>query len=169
MNPIHTPEDVAPTTVEGCAEGHHSLVEYRQLQPSDVDAVTAFAIEGMKPDLYSGHLVQAKVRATVERFLEPGGFHLLAFEGRRVVGIIAAVVSEQLWFERCAAHVIACYATATGVGRTLIQALRAWADAQFMVRRVYFPMEFHARPSMARLLARYGFTRTQTVAAYEKV
>lgn len=144
------------------------IVEYRQLTAADVDAVSEFAIEGMRADLYAGRFVPGKVKAAVEGFLMPGGFHLLAFEGRRVVGMIAAVMNEQLWFERCAAYVIACRATVAGVGRRLIQALREWADAQFMVRTVIFPMEFHARPSMAKLLARWGFTKQQIVCTYEK-
>lgn len=143
-------------------------VEYRQITAADVDAVVAFAIEGMRADLYAGQFMPGKVRGAVEGFLKPGGFHLLAFDGPRVVGVIAAVVNDQMWFERCAAYVIACRATVAGVGRRLIQALREWSDAQFMVRRVIFPVEFHARPSMARLLARWGFTRQQIVCTYEK-
>ena len=143
-------------------------VQYREITPEDVAAVTAFTIDGMRADLYAGQFVPGKVEAAVRGFLTPGGFHLVAFEGARVVGVIAAVVQAQLWFERCAAYVIACRATVVGVGRRLIQALRAWADGQFMVRTVIFPMEFHARPSMARLLARWGFTRQQIVCTYEK-
>ena len=143
------------------------MIDYRQGTEADVQAVAEFAAEGMRPGLYAGHFDMGRVVAVAQSFLRQG-WHLLAFDGARVVGVIAAVVQERLWFERCAAHVIACRAVAPGVGPRLIAALREWADTQMMVREVHFIMEHHARPSMARLLRRYGFTRQQVCCTYEK-
>ena len=46
-----------------------------------------------------------KVKAVVRHFaVTPADFHLAAFNDGRVVGAIAACVSEMLFFERCEAR-----------------------------------------------------------------
>lgn len=145
-------------------------MEFRRIQAADVDAVAAFVIEGMRPELYPLHLDRAKVRAVVEAFIEPSRdqFQLAAFDGDRMVGGIAAVVMPMLFFERHEAHVVLCRATTPGAGRRLLRELRGWADADMRIRRVVWPMEFHADPRIQLLAARVGFKNTLTVCTYYK-
>ena len=144
-------------------------MDYRRIQPGDVLQAEAFAIEGMRPELYPMRLSRDKVRATIEHFMRStSDFHLAAFDGERVVGGIAASVYESPWFERCDATVVMCRAVVPGVGRRLLAALKAWVVDDIRIRRAFFPTEFDADPRMQRLLARYGFTSTQTVCAYHK-
>lgn len=145
-------------------------MEYRRITVAEVPAVAAFAIEGMRVDLYPGISVSdLKVAFVARHFAESWqDFHLVAFEDGKVVGAIAAAVSDILFFERAEAHVVMCRAVVHGVGRRLIAALRKWADTDDRVRRVLFPQEFHADPRALKLLARYGFTQHVTTCVYNK-
>lgn len=144
-------------------------IEYRRIGPGDIDQAAAFAIAGMRPELYPMRLSTAKIEATLQHFMQStSDFHMAAFDGSRIVGGIAAAVYESPWFERCDATVVLCRATTPGVGRKLIASLKAWADDDFRVRRVMFPLEFDADTRMQRLLARYGFCSTQVVCTYQR-
>jgi len=144
-------------------------IEYRRIQPADVEQVSAFAIEGMRPELYPMRLSRPKVHATIEHFMRStSDFHLAAFDGDRMVGGIAAVAHESMWFERFDATVVMCRAIVPGVGRRLIAALKAWIDDDIRIRRAMFPLEFDADARMQRLLSRYGFGGSQVVCIYHK-
>jgi hypothetical protein len=147
------------------------MIEYRAIQTRDVDAVKAFAIEGMRAHLYPGVLDESKVTRVVTCFdmlQDAIGFNYCAFQGGKVVGVIAALVQEREWMERMAAHVVCCRATVPGVGRRLLSALRDWADANIMIRHVSFALECDVDERMVKLLRRYGFARQQIVMHYFK-
>ena len=145
------------------------MIEYRPIRPADVDAVTEFAVVGMRPHLYPGVFCPGKVRATVAMFCDQSThFNIVATDGGVVVGALAALVQERLWMERWDAHVICCRAVVPGVGEKMLRALRRWVDGSFMVQTVSFAMEMDANPRMRKLLARHGFTRQQTVMHYFK-
>lgn len=144
-------------------------IEYRRIVPADIGRSMAFVIEGMRPHLYPMRLSPDKIDATFKHFMtSTSDFHLAAFDDQRIVGGIAAVALESPWFERCEATVVMCRAVVPGVGRKLIAALKAWIDGDMRIRRAFFPLEFDADPRMQRLLARYGFSSTQVVCAYQK-
>ena len=144
-------------------------MEYRLLDHADLTAVANFAAEGMQAHRYPMRVSMAKVHATVAHFARSrGDFHLVAFDNGRVVGAIAALVSELPFFERFEAHVVMCRAIVPGVGRKLIAALKAWAENDFRIKRVQFPLEFHADPRQARLLERYGFKQQVTTCVFYK-
>lgn len=138
--------------------------------PDDVPAVAAFAIEGMRVHKYPGLRVsEPKVRAVVEHFERShSDFHLCAFKGDELVGAIAAAVVEMPFFERYEAHVVMCRAVEPGSGERLISSLRTWADRDMRIRRVQWPQEFDARPGVARIAARHGFTQRNTNCIYYK-
>lgn len=147
------------------------MIEYRRLTLEDTQVVADFAIEGMRADLYPGLRPSAsKVLGVVNHFRQSErDFHLVAFDGKRVVGAIAALVSEMLFFERSEAIVVMCRSVVPGVGMRMFSALRAWADDQMMVRRVVFPLEFHADPRQSAVLdKRYGFKRSTRTCVFEK-
>jgi len=135
------------------------VITYRTLQAADIDAVASFAAEGMPMAAPGLRPSPVKVRGVVEHFARtPSDFHLVAFEAGRVVGAIAACVTEMLFFERCEATVVMCQARGTpGVGRELIGRLMAWARDDFRVRRVQFPVDAGARRGYARLIRSAGF------------
>jgi len=110
------------------------------------------------------------VRGVVEAFIEPhrDRFQLAALDGGQIVGGVAAVVMPMLWFERSEAHVLMCRATAPGAGRQLLGALKHWANQDMRVRRVIWPMEFHADPRIVKLAQRAGFANTLTVCTFYK-
>lgn len=147
------------------------MVTYRTLQLADVDAVAAFAADGMPSRDAAGlRFSPAKVRSVVEHFAHtPSDFHLVAFDGGQVVGAIAACVTEMLFFERCEATVVMCQARGTpGVGRELIGRLMAWVASDMRVRRVQFPIEIDARPGFERLLRGFGFQAVHRAALFHK-
>lgn len=147
------------------------MIIYRTLQPDDIGAVAAFAAEGMPSRDAAGlRFSPEKVRAVVEHFARtPSDFHLLAFDAGRLVGAIAACVSEMLFFERCEATVVMCQARgAPGVGRELISRLMAWARDDFRVRRVQFPVDIGARPGYRRLLSSAGFVDASQTFTFTK-
>lgn len=144
-------------------------IEYRRIHQADAEQIAAFAIEGLRPDLYPMRLSREKVNATIEHFMRStSDFHLAAFDGERFVGGIAAVVHESPWFERFDATVVMCRAIVPGVGRRLLAALKAWIDDDMRIRRCMFPLEFDADSRMQRLLARYGFGGSQVVCIHHK-
>jgi GNAT superfamily N-acetyltransferase len=145
-------------------------MQFRRLQPGDIEQAQDFATQGLRPHLYpSLRLEPGKVRAALEHFASSTtDFHMAAVQGNRIVGGIAALVHENLWFERCDATVVMFRATVVGVGAALLAGLKAWADDTMRVRRVFLPLEFDARPGMQRLVRRYGFNRTQLMCAYQK-
>ena len=145
-------------------------MEYRRLNPADLPAVEAFAIEGMRAELYPAlRVAPAKVHSLVEHFRRSErDFHIVAFHEGRVVGAIAALMNEMLLFEWAEVHVVMCRATVPGVGRRLIEALMAWGAQQMPVRRTLFPQEFHAPRAMGRLLRMYGFRQTVTTSIHYK-
>lgn len=144
------------------------MIEYRALSAADCESVAVFAMAGLPS---SSHRVSPeKVRAVVQHFhRSTDDFHLVAWMDGRVVGAIAAAVSEMLFHERCEAIVVMCQARGpAGVGAELIRRLKAWADREFRVRRVVFPVELGARRGMARLLAQCGFNQVQQVCTFNK-
>ena len=144
-------------------------IEFRPAHKGDVDRLVPFVTEGMRADLYPMVPSRAKIAATVNGVIaSPTNFNLMAVDTGRVVGAIAAVVAEIMFFERFEAHVIVCRATVPGVGRKMIAALRQWADSNIMIRRVQVPQEFHADPRALKLLARYGFDQRVTTCVYYK-
>jgi hypothetical protein len=145
-------------------------VEYRRITPADVDTVASFAIEGMRPHLYPMHLSPEKVRHVIEHFAHSTrDFQLAAFDGDRMVGGIAALVSDMLWFERCEAHVVMLYATRAGVGRELVRRMFEWVHDQPSIRRVLWAVEFDAPVATMRWAERAGFNSFNTVASFYKV
>lgn len=147
------------------------MVIYRQLQEQDIDAVARFAADGLPIPAGAGvRLSMEKVRTVVRHFARSAGdFHLVAFDGTQVVGAIAAVVSEMLFFERCEATVVMCQARGPhGVGRELISRLMAWARNDMRVRRVQFPIEIGARRGFERLLGGYGFNQVHRTSMFSK-
>lgn len=145
-------------------------MEYRKLTKADLPEAAAFAIEGMRAEMYPAlRVAPAKVLALVTHFERSGhDFHLGAWHDGRLVGAIAALSSEMLLHDWCEAHVVMCRAVVPGVGRRLIGALRDWAMADPRIRRVQFPQEFHADPRALRLLARYGFQQRVTTCVLYK-
>lgn len=145
------------------------MIEYRRLTADDCEPVARFAMEGM-PSHDGLRLSPEKVRAVVWHFWKSAtDFHLVAWHGRRVVGLIAAAVGELMFFERAEAVVVACQARGVpGVGLELIKRMVAWARGNFMVRRVQFPMDLGSRPGFQRLLRQAGFNQAQTVCVMTK-
>lgn len=115
-------------------------------------------------------LVPDKVLAVVRHFARsPQDFHLVAWSGPRVVGLIAAAVGELLFFERAEAVVVACQARgAPGVGRELIRYLMNWARDDMRIRRVQFPVDAGSRPGFPRLLRGMGLSQAQTICVMTK-
>lgn len=146
------------------------MVEYRRITAEDVPVVAQFAIDGLP--LHDGlRLSRAKVEAVVSHFANaPSDFHLVAFVAGRVVGAIAACVTEMAFFERCEATVMVCQARGgpRGVGRELLARLKAWADGEMRIRRIQFPIDAGARPGYARLVGRYGFQQVSQTCIYTK-
>ena len=159
----------APTQSRGRPSKNRGVIEYRRLTAEDCEPVAAFAIEGM-PSHEGLLLSPQKVRAVVWHFWKSAtDFHLVAWEGRKVVGLIAAAVGELVFFERAEAVVVACQARGVpGVGRELIRRLMEWAKGAMLIRRVQFPTDLDARPGFQRLLRRAGFNQTQTVCVMTK-
>lgn len=145
-------------------------LRFRRIDQGDIGAVAAFAIEGMKAEMYALHIDRAKVVGVIERFIAPSHdrFQLAAFDGARMVGAIAAVVMPMLFFERSEAHVVLCRATAAGAGRRLLRELLRWFKADMRIRRLVWAMEFHADPRIARMAARMGFDNALTVCSAYK-
>ena len=139
------------------------------VKADEVQQLADFAIEGMQAHRYPLHVSRAKVLAVIEA-VRTGANHfgLAAFDGSRIVGAIAALVCDMLFFERCEAHVVMCRAVVPGAGARLIRALQRWAAADMKIRRVHFPVEEGADPRTAKLLTRCGFTRPQTNYLYYK-
>lgn len=144
------------------------MLTFRCLTDADVAQVADFAIEGMRPHLYPMRLSRAKVLAMIDHFrITPTDFHLVAFKGEKLVGIIAALVVEHPWCEKCSAHVVACRAMC-GCGLRLLRALRDWFMGDMRVRHVSFALEFDADDRMRMLLHHLGFKQQQTVLNYYK-
>ena len=139
---------------------------------AELDAVTAFAIEGMRAELYPGlRLDPVRVRHVVAAIVggQAAGFQQIAVgDDGQLVGIVAALQVPMLFFERCEAVVVACRAVAPGAGRQLLRALKTWADDSHAIRRVVWPIEFHAPASTVRLAQRLGFTQVAHTCTYEK-
>lgn len=145
-------------------------MELRALAPCDVQAVARYALDGMRAELYPLEPDVPRIEAVVASFLAPldDRFGRLALDAGRLVGAIAALVVPMPWFKGDEAHVVMCRATLPGAGVRLIRALREWVDQRDAIRRVIWPMEFHADPRIARLAARAGFDNTLTVCTYYK-
>jgi GNAT superfamily N-acetyltransferase len=146
------------------------VIEYcTAITDEQAHELAQFAVVGLQAHRYPLHVSGAKVAAVVELFRRGAPhFGMVAVQDGRIVGAIAALVSEMLFFERCEAHVVMCRAVVPGVGRHLIRAVRDWARDDMRIRRVLFPIEEGADPRIARLLARYGFDRGQPNAIFYK-
>lgn len=145
------------------------MIEYRRLTADDCEPVARFAMEGM-PSHDGLRLSPEKVRAVVWHFWRSASdFHVVAWDGCKVVGMLAAVVSEMLFFERAEAVVVACQARGVpGVGREMLKRFMAWARDSMLIRRVQFPVDVGARPGYSRLLRQMGLSQTQTVCVMTK-
>lgn len=145
-------------------------MEYRRITDADIAPMMAYAIEGLRADLYPLWVSKDKVLHVVQHFIRsPRDFQLAAFQDGRIVGAIGAVVSEMLFFERCEASVLIFRATKPGVGSKLIRSMLEWADADMRIRRIQFPCEFDAPRAMPRYLRMHGFTHQQTLAVRYRV
>lgn len=147
------------------------MITFRRITADDIEPMAEFAIEGMRAAAHPALRVsREKVLAVLRHFLHShSDFNLAAFNGGRIVGGIAACVSEMPFFERCEAIVVMCQARGEpGVGSELIGRMKSWAKDDFRIRRVQFPEELGARPGFARLLRRHGFDQVQRVCIYTK-
>lgn len=128
------------------------------------------AIRGLRPDLYPLNLSVDKIRATVRHARDSAtDFNMAAFEGGKPVAIGAARVAEMPWFERCEAHVYVLFSERAGAGSRIVKEIMAWYQANPMLRRLIWPMEFDAPVSMMRLAERLGFNSFNTNACHYKV
>lgn len=137
-------------------------MEFRTITDAEVDEAAAFAIEGMRVELYPLHVSVPKVKAAIEQCRKPGNFLMAAVEGGRIVAGIAAVVQEMPFFERCEAVVVMCRTVKPGAGEWLIRTFKRWADADMRVMRIQFPLEFDHDPRQQTLLSRIGFQHPLT-------
>lgn len=142
----------------------------RRLEPGDAEAVADLAITGLRPDLYPMlRLSRPKLLGVIEHFRTSlADFHLVAFDGNRPVGAVAALVQESLTFERCEAVVVMLFAQRPNLGASLVGALMDWARADIRIRRVTWPLEPDASPAMARYARRQGFGCHNTTVSYLK-
>jgi hypothetical protein len=143
----------------------------RPVTESDTEAVVDFAVSGMRTDLHPGlRLSRAKVAAVVGHFARSrSDFNRIALDDDgRVVGMLAALVTDMLWFERCEAHVVGCLATKPGAGRRMLLEFKAWADQDIRIRRVLWALDHHNDPRIERLAARYGFKPDSRTLVYTK-
>jgi hypothetical protein len=112
-------------------------VDYRRITAQDIDQVLAFAIEGLRPERVPLNFSRYRTEAIVRHFQTcESDFHLAAFDGERLVGLIAAAVADMPFFERGEAHVFVLYATVPGVGRVLIRRILEWFKASPRVQRL---------------------------------
>ena len=112
-------------------------MDYRRITPDDVPQALAFAIEGLRPERVPLVFSRARTQAVVEHFQRSAtDFHLAAFDGDRMVGLIAAAIADMPFFERCEAHVYVLYATVPGVGRALIRQMLEWFKATPRLQRL---------------------------------
>lgn len=126
------------------------MIAYRRLTDADIDAVTDFATEGLDPGRFPLVFSRAKTRSVVEHFSRSTtDFHLVAFDSGRVVGAIAAVVSEMPFFERCEAQIFMLYATVPGVGLKLMRALLGFVNDSLFIRRVVWAQNPDSDPRTA--------------------
>lgn len=140
-------------------------MEFRRITPSDVEHVINFAMLGMRPERYPLHVSRTRVRAVVEHFvMSQGDFHLAAFDGGRMVGGIAVLVSQMLWFQRAEAHVVMFFAVVPGVGRRLLREAMRWFRDNAGLRRMHWPLEDDAQVErLTRMGRRAGFNRQHSV------
>ena len=144
-------------------------MQFRRMTLDDLDQVAAFSMAGLRAHLYPLWPSQEKVRHVVRHFIESEtDFHLAAFDGERMVGGIAAAVTEMLWFERCEATVVMFRAQTAGVGAGLLDDMKTWAARDMRIRRVQIACEFDAPKAMARYLAMRGFKHQQVMAVAYK-
>ncbi len=140
-------------------------VDMRRISIDEVDTVAEFAIRGLRPERYPLHVSEARVRAAIRHFAtSQTDFHLAAFDGPRMVGGIAVLVSPILWFERTEAHVVMFFCDPPGAGAALLRAAMQWAKRNPAIRRVLWPLEDDADAQrMQRFARRFGFDRSQHV------
>lgn len=129
------------------------MIQYRRLTADDVETVAAFMAEGMQPSRFPLAYSRDKVLQVVRHFMQSeNDFHCLAFDGDRLVGVIAAAVAEMLYFERGEAHICALYATKPGVGRQLLRDLIHHMDERFSIRRIVWAHNEIAGPALNRFV-----------------
>lgn len=145
-------------------------MEYRRIHEGDIEQVTQFAIAGLRPEMYPSLRVSVeKVQAAMRHFAGSAqDFHIAAFDGTKMVGGIAVAVHPGVFFERSEATVMMLRAVVPGVGRRMLAAFKAWADAQMHIRRVTFVEEFDAGRGLTRLMGMYGFRQQHTALVYLK-
>lgn len=144
----------------------------RRITTDDISEVAAFAVRGLRPDLYPLHVSQAKVRGMVHHLaLSQRDFQLAAFDDSgAMVGGIGVLRQELPWFERQEAVIVMFFATVAGVGRTLLQAAVEWFQADPMLRRLTWPLEADADVrAMLRYAGRQGFNSSNVNATLYKV
>lgn len=144
------------------------MITYRRATEDDVQALADFAIAGLRPERQPMLMSPEKIEATIRHFTGPSDFSLMAEAGGRIVGAIAVMVTEMLWFERCEAHIVMCRATMAGVGRELLRRAMAWCDDDTRIQRVLWSLEDDAPKATQRLARMVGFNTTQALCVWHK-
>lgn len=143
------------------------MTVFRRITADDIQAVVDYATWVLSKVDAPMHVSPRKVRAAVEHFAStPGDFNLIAERDGRIVGAIAAFVSEMPWYERCEAHVAICHAE-PGAGLPLLRALKRWAEGEMRIRRVVWAHNADVDPRFIRLAERMGFV-SQTMSVLQK-
>lgn len=123
----------------------------------DFNAVAAFAEQGLQPERYPLIYSQHKLRAAICHFQNSRtDYHRIAVDDGEVVGMLAVMMAEMPFFQRCEAHICAFYATRAGVGRQMLTGLLDWLDGHFMVQRLIWPHNPGVRPAVHRLARMCG-------------
>lgn len=144
------------------------MIVYRRATEADIDALAAFAIDGLRPERQPMLMSYPKIEATIRHFIGPNDFSLMAEEGGKILGAVALMVVEMLWFERSEAHVVMCRATRPGVGRELLKRAMDWCRDDTRIQRVVWSLEDDAPRATARLARMLGFNVTQTICVAHK-
>lgn len=139
----------------------------RRITEQDIPAVVAYATWVLGKIDAPMHVSPRKVQAAVEHFARAEtDFNLIAERDGRIVGALAAFVSEMPWYERCEAHIAICHAE-RGCGLPMLLALKRWAAGEMRIRRLVWAHNPGADIRFIKLAERLGFT-TQSMSVLQK-
>lgn len=123
-----------------------------------VPGMVRLGIEALKKDPAPRQRISTEKVQNVARecVVDPRNYAKVSVKNGEVVASVAAIVDDQIFFERKQASVVQFYTTVPGEGVKLMRDFLGWARDQRKIKSIVFMLEMNADPRICRMLERMG-------------
>ncbi len=138
----------------------------RKAKMEDIPAIVDLAVESVSNDPLPVKIDRDAMADMARQCLNPAHFMWVAEVDGKVVGAVAAHVSQGFWFHKLQASVLLYYARVNGAGVALLREFARWVKSRSAIKIAVMELEPGADPRLVKFLKRLGFGRESLNLSY---